>query len=332
MKTFVTGATGFVGWHLAKVLVDRGDRVRCLARPGSIVDRLGELAVDVVPGDLRNLDSLRAGIDGVDVVYHCAADYRLYVPDPAAMYASNVDGTNNIMQAASDCGVQKVVYTSTVGALGLHSDGTPGNERSPVSLEKMTGHYKRSKFLAERAADDWAARGLPVVTVNPSAPIGERDVKPTATGQMIVDFMRGKMKAYVDTGLNLVDVRDVALGHVLASEKGRVGEKYILGHCNMTLKSILDELAKITGLPAPSVRLPHWIPLAAAYVDTGLARVMHRQPRIAVDAVRLSRYRMFFDSSKAVRELGLPQTPVEEPLRRAVEWYRQNGFVRRAAA
>jgi len=332
MKTFVTGATGFVGWHLAKVLVDRGDQVRCLARPGSIVDGIGELAVEIVPGDLRDIDSLRAGMDGVDVVYHCAADYRLYVPDPATMYASNVDGTHNILQAASDRGVQKVVYTSTVGALGLRADGTPGDECTPVSLERMTGHYKRSKFLAERVAEDWATKGLPVVIVNPSAPIGERDVKPTATGQMIVDFLLGRMKAYVDTGLNLIDVRDVALGHVLAGEKGRVGEKYILGHRNMTLKNILDELARITGLPAPSVKLPHWIPLAAAYVDTGLARVMRRQPRIAVDAVRLSRYRMFFDSSKAVRELGLPQTPVEEPLRRAVEWYRRSDLSRKAVA
>jgi dihydroflavonol-4-reductase len=332
MKTFVTGATGFVGWHLAKVLVDRGDQVRCLARPGTSVDGLSGLPVEIVRGDLRDLDSMRGGIDGTDVVYHCAADYRLYVPDPKAMYASNVDGTNNIMRASSECGVRKVVYTSTVGALGLRADGTPGDESTPVSLEKMSGHYKRSKFLAERVADDWAARGLPVVTVNPSAPIGERDVKPTATGQMIVDFLRGKLKAYVDTGLNLVDVRDVALGHVLASEKGRIGEKYILGHRNMTLKSILDELARISGLPAPTVRLPHWIPLAAAYVDTSLARLLRRQPRIAVDAVRLSRYRMFFDSSKAVRELGLSQTPVEEPLRRAVEWYRRNDRPRRAAA
>jgi len=332
MKTFVTGATGFVGWHLAKVLVDRGDQVRCLARPGTPVDGLSELPVEIVRGDLRDLDSLRGGIDGTDVVYHCAADYRLYVPDPAVMYASNVDGTNNIMQASSECGVRRVVYTSTVGALGLHADGSPGNEGTPVSLDKMSGHYKRSKFLAERVADEWAARGLPVVTVNPSAPIGERDVKPTATGQMIVDFLLGKMKAYVDTGLNLVDVRDVALGHVLASEKGRIGEKYILGHRNMTLKSILDELARISGRPAPTVRLPHWIPLAAAYVDTSLARLLRRQPRIAVDAVRLSRYRMFFDSSKAVRELGLPQTAVEEPLRRAVEWYRRNDSPRRAAA
>ena len=332
MKSFVTGATGFVGWHVAKVLADRGDRVRCLVRPGTAPDGLNELPVEIVRGDLRDLDSLLAAIDGTDVVYHCAADYRLYVPDPKVMYASNVDGTNNIMRASSERGVRRVVYTSTVGTLGLHADGTPGDERTPVSLDKMTGHYKRSKFLAERVADDWAARGLPVVTVNPSAPIGERDVKPTATGQMIVDFLRGKLKAYVDTGLNLVDVRDVALGHVLAAEKGRIGEKYILGHRNMTLKSILDELARISGLPAPSVRLPHWIPLVAAYVDTSLARVLRRQPRIAVDAVRLSRYRMFFDNSKAGRELGLPQTPVEEPLRRAVEWYRRNDLPRRAAA
>jgi dihydroflavonol-4-reductase len=332
MNAFVTGASGFVGWHLARALVDRGDRVRCLVRPTSALNGLSELPVEIVRGDLRDFESLRSGIDGVDVVFHCAADYRLYVPDPRTMYANNVEGTDNVLRAASECRVGKVVYTSTVGALGLKDDGTPGDERTVVSLKKMTGHYKRSKFLAERVADEWVSKGLPVVIVNPSAPVGERDVKPTATGQMILDFLRGKLRAYVETGLNLVDVRDVAEGHILAAEKGRVGEKYILGHRNMTLKSILETLSEISGVAAPKTKLPHWVPLAAAYVDTGFARVLRRSPRISIDAVRLSRYKMFFDASKAVRELGLPQTPVEAPLARAVEWFRRHECSQKVAA
>jgi dihydroflavonol-4-reductase len=332
MHCFVTGATGFVGWHLARALVERGARVRCLVRPGTDAEDLTPLGVTVVRGDLRDAASLRQGIDGADVVYHCAADYRLWVPDPQTMYASNVLGTENLLQVASACGVPKVVYTSTVGALGLHADGTPSDEETPATLDAMTGHYKRSKYLAEEVARRWAARGLPVVIVNPSAPVGDRDVKPTATGQMIVDFLRGRLRAYVDTGLNLIDVRDVAQGHILAAERGRVGERYILGHRNMSLKQILETLAALTGRRAPRLRLPHWVPLAAAYVDTGLARVMRREPSIAIDAVRLSRYKMFFDSSKAVRELGLPQTAVEEALERAIRWYGERDYVARKAA
>ncbi len=332
MEVFLTGATGFVGWHLLQALLQRGDTVRCLVRPSSPLDGLSELPATLVRGDLRDPRSLREGIDGAELVYHCAADYRLWVPDPQAMYASNVDGTNHVLQAAHDCGVRRIVYTSSVGTLGLRPDGEPADEKAPVSLAKMTGHYKRSKYLAERVAEEWAAKGLPVVIVNPSAPVGERDVKPTATGQMILDFLRGKLRAYVETGLNLVDVRDVAAGHILAAEKGRVGEKYILGNRNMTLKSILDTLAEIAERPAPRVKLPHWVPLAAAYVDAGLSRLRRRSPSIPLDAVRLSKHKMFFDSSKAVRELGLPQTPVEVPLRRAVQWFRGNDYVHREAA
>jgi dihydroflavonol-4-reductase len=331
MRVFVTGATGFVGWHLMEALLARGHQVRCLVRPASTA-LLDGRPVEVVSGDLTDAAGLRRAIQGVDVVYHCAADYRLYVPDPPAMYAANVDGTENVLRASAEAGVGRVVYTSTVGALGLHDDATPADERAPASLNDMIGHYKRSKFLAERVAERWAANGLPVVIVNPTAPVGERDLKPTATGKFILDFIRGKIPAYVDTGLNLVDVRDVAQGHLLAAEKGRVGEKYILGYRNMTLREILQTLAGIVGRPAPRVRIPHWVPLAVAAVDTGWARLMHGLPRFELDAVRLSRKKMFFDSGKAVRELGLPQTPVEEPLRRAVEWYRAHGYIQGKAA
>lgn len=332
MQAFVTGATGFVGSHLAQALLERGDRVTCLVRESSPRLNLRDLAVETAVGDLRDLDSLRRAMQGADVVFHCAADYRLFVPDPAAMYASNVDGTRNILQAASDLGVERVVYTSTVGALGHEPSGAPANEDTPVSLDDMVGHYKRSKFLAERVAEEWAGRGLPVVIVNPSAPVGDRDVKPTATGQMILDFARGRMPAYVETGLNLVDVRDVARGHLLAAERGQPGRKYILGARNMSMKEILELLSQLTGIKAPRIKLPHWVPLTVAAVDTFVARLTRRHPRVPLDAVRLSRHTMYFDASRAVEELGLPQTPVEQPLERAVAWFRDNGYVERNAA
>jgi len=332
MRAFVTGATGFVGGHLARVLLERGASVRCLVRAESPRTNLEGLEVDVVEGDLRDPASLRRAIEGCDTVFHCAADYRLFVRDPAPMYASNVDGTRNVLQAAADLAVRRVVYTSTVGALGLRADGSPGDETTPVGVDDMIGHYKRSKFLAERVADEFAAAGLPVVIVNPSAPVGDLDVKPTATGQMIVDFLDGKMSAYVHTGLNLIDVRDCAIGHVRAAEHGRVGEKYILGHRNMSLKAILDLLSEISGVPSPRVRVPHWVPLTVSAVDTFVSGMLQRTPRFPIDAVKLSRHMMYFDASKAVRELGLPQTPVDEPLRRAVTWFRKHGYTKTAAA
>jgi len=225
--------------------------------------------------------------------------------------------------------VSRVVYTSSVAALGWNAGGTPADETTPVNRSRIVGHYKKSKYDAQQLAQDWAAKGLPVVIVNPSTPVGERDIKPTPTGQMIVDFLNRRMPAYVDTGLNLVDVRDVAAGHLLAAEKGKVGERYILGNRDMTLKEILDTLAKITGLPSPSLRLPHWIPLSAAAAATAFSKLTGHAPRIAFDSVRMSMHPMFFDAGKAVRELGLPQTPVEEPLSRAVEWFRGHGYVRR---
>ena len=332
MQAFVTGGTGFVGAHLVRRLLDRGASVRCLVRPGNAAANLEGLAVERIEGDLASFDLLRSAVDGCDVVFHCAADYRLYVPDPAPMYAANVEGTRHVLQASRDAGVERVVYTSTVGALGLNADGRPADETTPVRFEDMSGHYKRSKFQAERVADAFAADGLHVVIVNPSAPVGELDIKPTATGKIILDFLNGRMPAYVDTGLNLIDVRDCAEGHVLAAERGRPGERYILGNRDLTLREILHQLSTITGRSAPKVRLPYWIPWTAAAIDTGVSRLIGRVPKVPLDAVRLSRYRMFFDPSKAVRELELPQTPVEQALRRAVEWFEQRGYVSRRAA
>lgn len=328
MRAFVTGGTGFVGCHIVRALLERGDRVRCLARSSSPRDNLDGLDVEIVTGDLTDARALERAVDGCDAVFHCAADYRLYVPDPAAMFAANVDGTRNVLAAAESAGVRRVVYTSTVGALGLHGDGTPADETTPVSYARMIGPYKQSKYRAERVAEEFAARGVPVVIVNPSTPVGERDIKPTDTGQIIVDFLNGRIPAYVDTGLNLIDVRDCAAGHLLAADKGRVGEKYILGAHNLELREIFEVLSRLAGLPAPRRRLPHWIPIGFAAVDTWRARVFGGTPRVSYDAARLARYKMFFDPSKAVRELGLPQTPAAEPLRRAVDWFRANGYVR----
>lgn len=332
MQALLTGASGFIGGHVLDALLEAGARVRCLVRDGSPRRNVEGKDVEIAVGDLRDGGALeRAAVD-CDAVYHCAADYRFYAKDPRELYASNVEGTRNVMRAAAAAGVERVVYTSSVGALGLHADGTPANESTPVTLENMVGHYKRSKYLAERVADQWVAKGLPVVIVNPSAPVGDGDLKPTATGKMILDFLNRKVPAYVDTGLNLVDVRDVALGHLLAAEKGKVGEKYILGNRDMTLREIFQTLSEISGLPAPTRQLPHWVPMTFAALEAGLSRLIGRQPNVPLEAVKLARYRMFFDPSKAVRELGLPQTPVEKPLRRAVDWFRDNGYVEGASS
>lgn len=328
MKALLTGASGFIGGHVLDALLEAGAAVRCLVRETSPRQNLDGKPVEIETGDLRDSASLERATAGCDAVYHCAADYRFFAADTRELYDSNVGGTRNVMRAAASAGVGKVVYTSSVGALGLHADGSPANETTPVSLDDMVGHYKRSKYLAERVAEQWADKGLPVVIVNPSAPVGDGDLKPTATGKMILDFLNRKVPAYVDTGLNLVDVRDVALGHLLAAEKGQVGEKYILGNRDMTLAEIFQTLSEITDLPAPRVQLPHWVPLTFAALETGFSRLVNRQPNVPLEAVKLARYRMFFDASKAVRELGMPQTPVEQSLQRAVVWFRENGYVK----
>jgi dihydroflavonol-4-reductase len=324
MKAFVTGGTGFVGSHVVRRLLQRGFDVRCLVRDSSRLDNLEGLPVELVHGDLTEAHALRDAIKGAQYVFHVAADYRLWCPDPDEMYRCNVEGTRNILQAAHESGVERVVYTSTVGCLGSTHNGQPANEQTPVHLDELIGHYKRSKFLAEQVAIERAATGLPVVIVNPSTPVGEMDIKPTPTGKIIVDFLRGKMFGYVDTGMNLIDVRDVAEGHVLAALKGRPGEKYILGARNLTLKQIFDLLAQITGLRSPTTRVPHWVAETYARIEnTWSVRIAGREPEVPLESVKLSRHKMWFDASKAVRELGLPQSPVEDALRRAVEWLRE---------
>jgi dihydroflavonol-4-reductase len=331
MRALVTGGTGFIGSHVVRALIDDGVSVRVLARPGSDRRALADLPVEVVMGDLADPGSLKAPLAGVEVLYHVAADYRLWAPDPAVLYRVNVGGTRTLLLAAAAAGVARVVYTSSVGALGLPPDGRPGTEETPAKLKDMVGDYKRSKYLAEREAEMAAARGLPVVIVNPSAPVGPWDWKPTPTGRMIVDYLKGRMLAYLDTGLNVVHVRDVARGHLLAAAHGRAGDRYILGHAdgNLGLRAIFERLAPYTGVRAPRVRLPY---LAALALGTGaelVARLTQTEPIVARTAVRMAAKRMFFDPSKAIRELGLPQTPVDEALRDAVDWFWANGYASR---
>jgi dihydroflavonol-4-reductase len=295
--------------------------VRVLVRPSSDLRGIADLRVERVFGDLRDPESLERAVAGCDAVYHVAADYRLWAPDPRELYQSNVDGTHNLLEAARRARTRLVVYTSTVGCIGM-----PGDEDSPVSLEDMTGHYKRSKFLAEQAALESAQAGLPVVIVNPTAPVGEGDLKPTPTGRVILDFLLGRMPAYVDTGLNLVDVRDVAAGHLLAAERGRPGQRYILGGRNMTLREILETLARLSGRPAPKIRIPYAAAWVYAAAGTAVARFTGREPRASLEAVRMSRKKMFVRTGKAERELGFQPGPVEEALSRAMEWFRRNQY------
>ncbi len=327
-KTLVTGGTGFVGRAVVVELLADGRQVRVLARRPDH-PALAGLPVEVALGDLTRPESLPPALAGCSRLFHVAADYRLWVPDPAAMYAVNVDGTRHLLRAAAAAGVERVVYTSTVGALGNPGNGVPGAEDTPVTLADMVGHYKRSKFLAEQVALEFAAQGLPVVVVNPSTPVGPWDYRPTPTGQMIVDFLCGRMPAYLDTGLNLVHVRDVARGHLLAADRGRPGEKYILGCQDLTLSDILRLLGDISGRPAPRVRLPYYPILCLAGVSEFWATwISGRPPRIPLTAVRMARKKMFFDPSKAVRELGLPQTPVRQALSDAVDWFAAHGYLK----
>ena len=326
MDVFLTGGTGFIGSHVVRALVARGERVRCLYRPNSERSDLLDLAVDWVLGDVTDRESLKRAMTGVDTVFHCAADYRLYARDPSELYRNNVEGTRNVLELAAELGVGKVVYTSSVGTLALHGRGS-ANENARARIDDMVGDYKRSKFLAEQIAEEWIQRGLPVVVVSPSTPIGERDVKPTPTGRIIVDFLNGRLPAYVDTGLNVVDVRDVAEGHLLAAERGRPGEHYILGNRNLTLEQMLGLLASLTGRRPPRFKLPHWVPLAIAHVEAPVARWLGRDPRVPLDGVRMSRSFMFFDTSKAVRELGVPQSPIETAFERAVSWFIDHHYV-----
>lgn len=316
----VTGASGFLGWHVARALAGRGEHVRALVRPSS---KLRELEAEPVTGDLRDPESLKRAVAGSKLVFHVAADYRLWSRNPRELYDSNVEGTRNLLTAARQAGVERFVYTSTVGCIGIPHGGV-GDEDQPCTIEEMSGDYKRSKFQAEQVALEFARDGFPVVIVNPTAPIGDHDFKPTPTGKIVRDFITGKMPAYIDTGLNLVDARDVALGHVLAADKGRVGERYILGAENLTLKQIFDRLAAITGEKAPSMQLPYAVAYAAGVVSTAWAAVSGRPPMAPLDAVKMARKKMFVTHAKAARELGYAPGPVNDALRRAVEWFSQS--------
>jgi dihydroflavonol-4-reductase len=329
MLAFVTGATGFLGSHVAKVLADQGAELRLLVRSSSNLKNLHGLKAETVVGDLRDAASLEKAIAGCDTVFHVAADYRLWVRDPDEMYRSNVEGTRALLEAAGRKGVRRVVYTSSVATMGFTSSGRPADEDSPVALGDMIGHYKRSKFMAEQIAMELGRRGeMNVVTVNPTTPVGEQDIKPTPTGRIVVDFLKRKFPAYVETGLNLVDVRECARGHVAALEKGRSGERYILGGENLTLKQILDKLGMITGLPSPRVKLPYIFAFATGVIDEVITgRMLQKEPRATIDTVRMGAKMMFASSTKAERELGWKIVPVEDALRRAVDWFRANGYV-----
>jgi dihydroflavonol-4-reductase len=320
--TLVTGASGFIGWHVARLLTERGQKVRALVRPTST---LRELEVEPAVGDLRDAGSLDRAVAGCERVFHVAADYRLWARDPQELYGSNVEGTRNLLEAARKHGVERFVYTSTVGCIGVPRGGL-GDETVPVTLEEMSGAYKRSKFLAERLALEFAESGLPVVVVNPTAPVGDHDVKPTPTGKIVLDFLKGAMPAFIDTGLNLVDVRDTAAAHLLAAERGRPGERYIVGGENLTLKEILQKLARLTGKEAPRLKLPYAVAYAAGVITTGWARVTGHPPRAPLDAVRMAKKKMFVSTEKARRELGFAPGPVDAALGRAVEWFQANGY------
>jgi dihydroflavonol-4-reductase len=327
MKVFLTGATGFVGTHVARELAQRGAQLRLLVRPTSNLRNLEGLPAETVVGDLLQPESLRTSLRGCDALMHVAADYRLWVRDPKAMYAANVDGTRALLQIAREETIPRTVHTSSVATMGFKTDGTIVDETTPVSLADMVGHYKRSKFLAEQVAIEAAHAGQQVIILNPTTPIGPLDVKPTPTGRIIVDFLKRKFPAYVDTGLNLVDVAEVARTHADALEKGRSGERYILGGENLTLKQILDKMSAITGLPSPTTRIPHAVAMIFAFLDeivTG--RIRSLEPRATVEAVRMGKKKMFASSSKAQRELGFRIVPVYPALRAAIEWFRANGY------
>jgi len=327
MKALVTGATGFVGAAVARALSAAGWQVRVLARSGSNRSNLQSPAWEVVEGDLADLQSLERALEGCTGLFHAAADYRLGARDPAQLYRTNVEGTRRILSAARTAGVTRIVYTSSVATIGIPSDGSPGDERTPVAESHMIGHYKRSKYLAEEVARDAARTGMSVVIVNPSTPVGPGDIKPTPTGQLVLDAASGRMPAYVDTGLNIVHVDDVAAGHLLAFERGRAGERYILGGEDMTLQTILGQIARLVGRAPPRIRLPYAAVLPVAYLAEGFAKISGRSGRVTLEGVRMSRKRMFFSSAKAVSELGYRWRPPLQAFEDALRWYRERGLL-----
>ena len=329
MKAFVTGGTGFVGSAVIRRLLAAGHAVRALVRPGTNARMLDGLSIERVSGDLSDTSILQRAMTGCEWIFHVAALYAYWGYTWDEFYRSNVEGTRHILEAAARSGTQRIVHTSSIASLGIPGDGTPGTEETPVTIKDMLSDYKRSKYLAEEVVREFVSQGLPVVTVNPAAPVGVGDHKPTQTGKMIVDFLNGKMPAYVDTGLTIVDVEDVANGHLLAMEKGRVGERYILGGENLSLKQVLDLLSEISDRPEVRARIPWFVALAWAYVDTGLARLDPKHiPAATPAAVRVSVKKEYFSSARAIRDLGYSFIPAREALRKAVEWYRANGYVK----
>lgn len=320
--TLVTGASGFLGWHVARLLLERGHTVRALCRPQS---QIREIDVERREGDLRDPESIERAVQGCEYVFHVAADYRLWSRNPQDLYDSNVQGTANVLAAAQRAGVRRIVYTSTVGCIGIPKNGL-GDESTPAAMSEMAGHYKRSKWLAEQLALKQARNGLPVVIVNPTAPIGDHDWKPTPTGKIVLDFLKGKLNAFIDTGLNVVDAEEVANGHLLAAERGQVGERYILGSENLTLRQILERLAAITGRPAPTTRIPYGVAYAAGLVTTAFANLTGVPPVAPIEAVRMARKKMFVSYAKAARELGFSPSSADTGLRKAVNWFRNNGY------
>ena len=328
MKVLVTGATGFIGGNLVRELLKQGYSVKALVREGSVRRNIEGLDIEVAYGDLKDRVSLDKAVDGCDVLFHVAASYTFWTSDPKAIYETNVKGTENILAAVQKKGMKKIVYTSTESTIGISQNGILGTEKGEVSLSELPGHYKKSKCMAERLVLGMCKEGLPVVVVNPTTPVGPLDVKPTPTGKLVVDFLNRRLPAYINTGLNLVDVEDVAKGHILALEKGRLGERYILGSRNLTFREILGLLERVAGIKAPRFRMPIWLALGAAYIDAFVSGgILRRHPGIPVVGVKAARYFRHFDCSKAIRELGIPQTPVEESLEKAVRWFRENGYV-----
>lgn len=327
MTTLVTGATGFVGSHVVRRLLARGQSVRVLLRSSSDIRALEGLSCDKVVGDLCDLPSLNRAVNGIRRVFHVAADYRLWARDPREIYESNVAGTRNLLFAAREAGVESFIYTSSVATIAVHRHGLLPNEATSARLDEMIGHYKRSKFMAEQEALRAASEGMPVIVVNPTTPVGPGDWKPTPTGRIILDFLLGKIPAYLDTGLNVVPVEDVADGHLLAADRGRVGERYILGGRNMSLKEILDTLAKVTGRHAPRIQLPYAVAYLAGCVENTAARLLGREPQIPLEGVRMARHKMYVDASKATGELGFQPGSIEAALERAIRWYQDNGYI-----
>jgi dihydroflavonol-4-reductase len=335
MKCFVTGASGFIGSNLVHELLARGHHVRALVRAESDLRGLSGVQIEYATGDLSDRQFLRREMDGYEWCFHVAASYHLWLPDYKPMYVANVEGTFNVIEAAGHAGCQRIVYTSTVGCIGLPKevDGkvVPSTEADTISDEHLTNDYKRSKWEAELIAAKFAREGMPVVIVNPSSPVGPRDVKPTPTGQIIVAFLNKELPAYLETGLNWVHVHDVAVGHILAAEKGLIGQRYILGNAqgNWTMEETLAVLEEITGISAPKTKVPHWVAMAAAHVDEGTSFFTRRPPKAPLAGVRMAKYKMWFNPTKAIRELGLPQTPPKQAFVDAVEWFRANGYVKK---